>query len=314
MTEIRSRRFFAVAICGACLSLLLVPAGAIAQGYRAGDLIVADYTGKIAVFDRELNFKNYLDTDFNLVTGLDFTSTGDLVATGRGPGTIRRYNPAGQLVDEIIDDAVIADPIDIKVGPGDSLYVGTQSAAVAELTLEGDLNRTFGSLRDPQGIAVLPNGELWVGHGTGGDFVIDNPIQVFSLASGALTRTIPLDHYHEVGTMFYSAATDTVLLTDPPFGTVYEYAIDGSLVREFGGGDSTYAYGVTRADDGVVYVTSQLSGNVARYDSDGTFLDSTNLSPYVDVPIGIVQVPVPEPGSLWMICIGLVGYLRFCRR
>ncbi|MCA9231430.1 MAG: PEP-CTERM sorting domain-containing protein [Planctomycetales bacterium] len=315
MTIAHIRSLFHATVWLACLLSAFAPAWAASLGYEGGDIIVADYVGRIAVFDREMVFKNYLETNFNLVGGLTLTSNGELVAAGRLPGSIRRYNPAGDLVDVIVGGTELGYPIDIKTGPGDLLYVATQTAAVAELTLAGSLQRTFGSLQDPQAIAVLPNGELWVGHGTdSSDYLAKNPIQVFSLTSGELLRTIPLVSIHEVGTMHYSATSDTVLLTAPTFGIVYEYAIDCTLVRQFDSGATRYAYGVTRADNGLVYVTGQLTGNVARYHANGTFLDSIDLGPYVERPIGIIQVPVPEPAGTGLLTVGLAVFFVTRRR
>lgn len=244
---------------------------------------------------------------------MDFTSTGQLVAVGRIPGTIRRYNSSGALVNQIVNNAAIANPIDVKVGPNNLLYIGTQTAAVPEISLTGAVSRTFGTLQDPEGIAVFPNGELWVGHGSDGP-IFPNPIQVFSLATGALTRTIPLDNGEQMASaMFYSAATNTVLMTDPFADMVYERRIDGSLVRQFNS-DTQFPYGITRASNGNIYVTGQFSNFIARFDSHGAFVGSTTVSPYIEDPIGIVQVPAPEPASQILLCLGLLGLQLVARR
>jgi hypothetical protein len=88
--------------------------------------------------------------------------------------------------------------------------------------------------------------------------------------------------------------------------TIFERRIDGSLLRQFGGHVS-YAYGVTRAINGDVYVTGQFTEYVARYNSSGVLLGKTLLSPYVARPINIVQVAVPEPASALMLIVALLA-------
>jgi hypothetical protein len=68
MKTLRSRIFLRIALLFSAWAALWLPGSAAAQGYLPGDFIVSDYAGKIAVFDRNLVFKNYLDTNFNLVT------------------------------------------------------------------------------------------------------------------------------------------------------------------------------------------------------------------------------------------------------
>lgn len=295
-----------------CSVALFLPTRGAAQGYAPGDFIVADYGGSIAVFDRDFVFKHLLDSNFPLVGGLDFTSTGELVAIGRTEFAIRRYAPTGATLQQIPHFSSLGAPIDIKVGPGDHLFVATQQNGVAELTLSGAFIRKIGADLDPQGLAILPNGELWVGHGSEGPFIPNHPIQVFSTTTGNHLRSIFTSGENEIGSMYYSAATNTILTTDGLFGRVRERRVDGSLLREFGG-NLSFSYGVTRGLNGNVYVTGQLSSGVAEYSPIGTFLRSIPIGSHVGFPINIIQVPVPEASALTLLCVGCAILSGMCR-
>ncbi|MGQ0618313.1 MAG: hypothetical protein ACT4QA_00105 [Panacagrimonas sp.] len=178
----------------------------------------------------------------------------------------------------------------MKVGPGDRLYVGTQTFAnaVREFSLAGSALRTFGA-DTYDGVAVLPGDILWAG-GT------EQPgrIDVFSLSSGLQTGSITLDNGQGIaGSMYYSAATDTVLMADYLTGQVFERTTTGAFVRVFsapGGLGNTYA--VTRGVNGDVYATSFDFNSVYRWTAAGGFVSQTTLAELGGL-IGIISVPVP---------------------
>lgn len=112
----------------------LVPAYAV--GYAPTDFVVAGYSsagGNVAVYKQDLTFKGYLDTNFSGAVGLDLTSDGRLVVAAQFPGRVRVYNPDGTLSTQFTDAALGVQPFDVKVGPGDLLYVGTQGGGAVSV-------------------------------------------------------------------------------------------------------------------------------------------------------------------------------------
>lgn len=92
--------------------------------------------------------------------------------------------------------------------------------------------------------------------------------------------------------MYYSGATDTVLMADFFTSQVFERTTTGAFVRVFsapGGLGSTFA--VTRGVDGDVYATSFSLNRVYRWTAAGVFVGFTPLS-QLDGLIGIINIPV----------------------
>ncbi len=262
-----------------CASLFLTGIAS-AQVWDSNDFLVAGFSSdNIAVYDQSFVFKGFLDTGFNAVVPLDFTSSGNVVAAGRGPGEVREYDVTGALVNSFTSSD-LGSPIDGKIGPLDLYYVGTQlsSQAVREFDLSGTSIRSFGG-DSYLGVAVLPAGTLWANPGSG-------PIDVFDLATGLPAGTIVLDNgQNSASSMFYSAVTDTVLTTDTATGDVFERTTAGAFVRNFAG--PPQSFGVTRGPGGDVFATDCDRDSVFRWQADGTFISETPL-PELNCAVGIV--------------------------
>ncbi len=260
-------------------SLLLLASLAGAQGWDSNDFLIAGFNSdNIAIYDENFTFKGFLDPSFNGVVPLDFTSSGNAVAAGRTPGEVREYDSAGTLVNSFTSGDLSL-PIDGKTGPSDLYYVGTQSTslAVRELDLSGTSIRSFGTGTPYVSVAILPGGILWAGGQTG-------TIDLFDVATGLTTGTIVLDNGQvRAKSMFYSAATDTVLTTDS--GSVFERTASGAFVRRFTGFNISSS-GVTRGPGDDVFATDCGSGSVNRWRADGTFVRKIAL-PELSCPAGI---------------------------
>ena len=224
------------------------------------------------------------------------------------PREVREYAPNGSMVGSFTHND-LGGVLDIKVGPGGHLYAGTQAPnSVRELSASGSSLRTFGG-DNYSGVAVLPGGVLWAGSTAGAE------IDVFDIAGGSQTGTILLDSGQQDATsMFYSAATDTVLITG---GDVFERDLNGGLIQAFTAAGLGVGYGVTRGPGGDVFATSYGSDSVFRWRADGTFVGAVPLA-NLDGPAGIVwagnarsQAAVPEPSSLALLGAGLMSVAAF---
>jgi hypothetical protein len=195
----------------------------------------------------------------------------------------------------------------MKVGPSGNFYAGTNNASlgVQERGPDGSFLRNLGGAAY-QSIAILPGNVLWAGNAALAE------IDVFDLVTGLQTRTIPLDH-GQTGSlsMTYDRSTDSVLMTD--VGSVFERDAAGGFIRQFPGPphvmgevDFTYSAGVTRGPDGDVFATDFNQHRIARWQSDGTFLDYTNVFAGQAFPVNIIwagNVPEPSAGVLLGICM-----------
>ncbi len=311
------------AVWFAAMPLALIVVAAIGQVHGAiwdsNDFIVAEFAGnRVTVFDENFTFKAYVDTAVDGPNGLDFTPSGNLMVAGRTPLVLREYDSDGNLVNNFTKSD-LRFPLDVKVGPDGRIYVTSYSVSpfgIHEFSPTGASLRTFGG-REYTGVAVLPSGTLWAG------MTINSIIDVFDIATGSQIGAINLDHgQNGVGSMFYSAVTNTVLMTDPVTRRIYERNVDGSFVRKFESNLPVVSFGVTRGPDGNVYATSYSGDSVLKWDSDGTFLGRVGGA---YGPVGIVWTgniqsfqssAVPEPGSFAIFGIGacLVGMGWFRRR
>ena len=93
--------------CCLLYSVLVGSLIALGQPARAGqwwdsdDFIITggpNFPDRIGIFDHDLTFKGYLETNFLTVGGIDFDAAGNLVATSNQFGDIRVYSPAGDRI------------------------------------------------------------------------------------------------------------------------------------------------------------------------------------------------------------------------
>lgn len=257
------------------------------QGFSQTDFIVADAFGnRIAVYDQNLVFLRYLDTTIIEPWGLTILANGNLAAVGRndtpGVGRIRVYAPTGAIVADFTD-ANIGNPVDIKSLSG-VLYCPQDNVGggIAKFTSGGTFTGTLGSGAFFSA-AILSGNVLWAGNTT-------NTISVFDLSTNSQTGSFVLDNGQvQTNTMYYSAITNTVLMTgSPTFNTVYERDITGAFVRQFVVPAGEFVnFGVTRGPGNDVFATVLFGSKVHRWNPDGTFVSSTDI-PQVSGPANIV--------------------------
>ena len=286
---------------------------AMAVGYGPDSFLVSGFggNGTVGVYDRNFVFQGYLDPALPSALGLDFTPTGNAI-TGSQNGIVRQYTPAGALVANF--NTPNESPVDVKYGPGNRLYLGTQqpTSGVHEYSLTGAPLRTFGN-REYDSVAVLPGGVLWAG----GNQSNVGRIDVFNITSGAFVNTIVLDNgQNEAESMYYSPLTNTVLTCGEQSVGLWERSTSGAFIRKFSAPGFGSSFGVTRGPGGDVYATTLNGDQVYHWRPDGTFVNAFSIGSTTNQSCGIVWAGnVPEPGPACLMLAGAaVVTLRSRRR
>jgi hypothetical protein len=310
----------------ALLWLLCKTSAAAGTPWMSTDYLISGFdSASIGVFDVNFIFQGLLDNSIPNPTGLDFLPDGTLIAAalqvgGSGIGAVANYTPSGTRI-HFFTNTQLANPVDIKSDSASHVFVGTQSEtfAVQETDVVGSFFQTFGT-QGYSGVAVLPGAVLWAGRPN-----FSSIVDVYDIASGALTGSIVLDAgQNRASSMFYSSTTNTVLMTDGSLAVngnnkVFERDLNGALIRTFSSPSFVAAglagnpsFGVTRGPNGDVLVTTAGGGGgIFHWHSDGTFVGQHNVAGILG-PIGIAwagNANVPEPTTLVMLLIGVVGML-----
>jgi WD40 repeat protein len=281
-----------------------------AVGWDGDDILMTGYgftgdtskSNRIAVYDSDFTFKGLLDPSFNFGSGLDFDGAGRLVAASQG-GQVRVYDSTGATVGGFANAALGA-AADLKVAPDGTYVVGTQNLfggdGVRRFNADGSLNRQYFT-GDYSSVAVVPQqGRFWAG-GLGA------AIEVFDLATHAHVGTIPLaSPSQRASTMYFSDATDTVLVGDSGGQAVYELDLSGALVRTFTASGADNISGVTRGPNGDVFATSSLESRVYRWTAAGVVRPSVFTASDFTYGAGIAWAGnvVPEPSAGLIVCGG----------
>jgi WD40 repeat protein len=247
------------------------------------------------VFDHDLTFKGYLESNFATVAGMDFDAAGHLVAVGSGSAQkVRVYESSGAVVGGFTrSDKLLGAANDLKVAPNGNYIVATQDFGggdgAREFMPEGTYVRQFGT-GDITGVAVLPGNRLWIGgiEGIGIQF-----IHVYDLTTGAPIGSLPVPH--AAVSMTYSASTNTVLATSA--GRIHELDLQGSVLRTFTAPGASLS-SATRGPNGDVFATDGFNEVVVRWHADGQFVGSVSTGTVLGGAGGIVWTGnVPEPGG-----------------
>ncbi len=272
---------------GFCIALSQFALNTPAQYGLTNFLISGCDTDNVAVYSPALVFQNNLVTGWTgCPSGLDLLSNGNLIAVNRDdlvPDRVRRYDFGGALLDSFTPpNTEIGSPYEIKA-QGANLFAGTNGGAlgVARYNLDGTGFTNIGGTSSYFSVALLPGGILWAAGNS-------SQIDVFNAATGASLGSIPFDNGQvNAQGMFYSSATDTVLISDFTSQAVFERQTNGTFVRAFAGGGGNL-WGVTRGPNGNVYAADCFNSRIAEWTSAGAFVGVTSTLPDVACPIGIV--------------------------
>src|SRR5262245_1822315 len=166
---VRRSNWLALIVALSCLLALSNQAQAV--GWGPTDFLIGGgqgFTSKIGVFDQNLAFKGYLETNFVTVAGMDFDAAGHLAAVASGnERAVRVYDSSGVVVGGFMrSDNLLGTANDLKVTQSGGYVVATQNFGggdgAREFTTDGTFARQYGTGRIT-GAAVIPDNILWIG-------------------------------------------------------------------------------------------------------------------------------------------------------
>ncbi len=287
------------------ICVLLAGAGrASAIGWDSDDFLIGggpSATTRIGVFDHDLTFKGFLDSNFITVAGMDFDAAGHLVAVASGNlREVRVYESSGAHIGGFIrTDNLLGVAADLKVTPSGSYVVATQNFGggdgAREFATDGSYLRQYGS-GDITGVAVVPGNRLWIG-GIG-----SSTISIFDLASGLKIGSFSVAGMSSSFSMSYSNGTHTTLSVSQ--ARVWELDQSGSLLRTFTASGILGLSSATRGPNGDVFATDG-SQRVLHWNPDGEFVGAVSTSETLGGAGAIVWAGnIPEPSLSTMSIIG----------
>jgi streptogramin lyase len=207
--------------------------------------------------------------------GMTLGPDNKLYVAGRRSDNILRYDPITQQVDTFVADGNgLRGPVGLTFGPDGQLYVANSGRGVGRPDGPGQVLRFAGPSGGPTG--EVPGASLGVFVPTG---------------TGAATLRNP-NHaaFHENYLYVANSDTDSINRYD---------ATTGAFVDEFtpaqGGGLDSPVY-LHFHTDGLLYVASQLSGQVVRFNSAGAFV-GVLAAPATD---GVIGIAVDPSGLLYV--------------
>ncbi|MBC8107556.1 MAG: hypothetical protein H7Z14_13270 [Anaerolineae bacterium] len=292
--------------------VLLACAGrARAIGWDSNDFLIGggpSFTNRIGVFDHDLTFKGYLDSNFVTVAGMDFDAAGNLVAVASALRSVRVYASSGAIVGGFTrPDSLLGTPGDLKVAPSGNYIVATQNFGggdgARQFIPDGAFVRQFGT-GDITGAAIVPGNRLWIG----GIGIPD--IHVYDLSTGLPVGTLATPH--SAVSMTYSASTNSVLSCSA--GRIHEIDLEGNVLRTFTA-PGTSLSSATRGPNGDVFATDGIDESVVRWHADGQFVGSVSTGKVLGGAGEIVWAGnVPEPGAASAVIALTLGLSRRQRR
>jgi hypothetical protein len=251
---------------------------------------------------------------------------GNIYVTSTGTGDILRYNGQTYAYMDAFVSGIPHDssggpsvgPLSLGFGPNGDLYVTNNytNEVVRYNGTTGAFVESFGSgyLSSPTGLTFDSHGNILVASYN------DNLIQEFSAATGAFVRT--LTSVGLVDITFGLGGPEQIAIG--PNGNLFVANFNSSDVEEYdlgtgnpigsgifvggGSGGLLGATGLVFASNGSLYVGSNFTDQVLRYDgTTGAFLDvaiDAGSSPYIQ--IGFLT-EIPEPSSAIATLFGLAA-------
>jgi WD40 repeat protein len=257
----------------------------------------------------------------------------NIYVTSIGSGEVLRYDgQTGAFIDAFISGVAHdssggfdVGPLSLAFGPNGDLYVTNDLTNEVERYngTTGALVATFGSshLSSPTGLVFDGSGNLYVASYN------DNTIQEFVASTGAFVRTLTSVGLVDIG--FGLGGPEQ--LTIGPNGNLFVADFNSSDVEEYdlatgnpvnggifvggGSGGLAGATGLVFASDGGLFVASNFTDQILRYNgTTGSFTDvalDANSTPYIE--IGFLT-EVPEPATTLATLCGLAALAFLFRK
>ncbi len=277
-----------------------------------GNIYVADWgnnlireistTGAVTTFAGS-GFAGYTDgtgtlASFTMPTGLAIDPQGNLFVADAGDNLIREINPSGAVstiagsdstgyVDGLGSAAAFFNPLGVAVDGNDNIYVADAGNNLIRLiksggnvsTFAGTVNTgtstTLSPFNNPSGVAIGPNGNLFVANYLDDDILQVSPSGAVSTFAGRDTIQGSANGTALSATFFYpnSVATDSrgnVYVSDGVNNLIRKIDVNGNVSTLAGSGvpgaiDST---GVNASFNGPAGLAVDAAGNVYVADSN----------------------------------------------
>jgi sugar lactone lactonase YvrE len=257
----------------------------------SGSSRAADATGGIAAYGRPNGapIPNATPIPLNVPIGLAEDKHGNLWVANSGGSQILVYNSKNQqLTSETITDKVDA-PAGLAFDKKGDLYaVERYSNKVTVYSPSRKLIKTLHTTKTftftPSGIAIAPNGDVWVASRDDNNFSIGE-VEVFN-ASGRVIHALTQNLEYPDGITFRGSDAWVCDATSPSGNALTVFDSTGKYVETVDTTNFTPTY-AAQDSKGDLYVTNGLSTDIAILNGSGKVLKTTS-NKGLDLPYGIV--------------------------
>jgi sugar lactone lactonase YvrE len=243
--------------------------------------------------------------------GIAADSAGNLYVTSAAT-TIAKYSSTGTLLNSsFITGLLYPDQMTIASG---NLYVASQGInAIGKYPLAGGTaNPNLISITNPQGVAIAPNGNIYVVNNTPGTNTGGNISEYTS--SGALVGGGPLVSGLAFAQGIAIDSAGNLYVTVENSNEVNEYSSNGTLIANLITGlDNPIGIAIDGSD---LFVSNYANGNgyIGEYTTSGQTVSSDFAN--VSDPYSLAIATVPEPGSAMLtgIVASIIALALWFRR
>jgi hypothetical protein len=231
---------------------------------------------------------------------------GDAVSPGGTVFTLVQYSQTGTILDTLVlSNAASLGTMDGLTVIGSDVYVVGTSGVVGKVDLTtGAVSNFFNTNASAESLGDL-NGNIMVGNYGG------NSIDVYTPAGAFLNSITPAVN---IGVTGLDSDGTNLYVGSYNDGSIYTLDLAGNVLNSFNsgvGGASISGLGYDSGSNTIWISTGFNQDDIRQYSLTGTLLGSFPANyPFID---GLDVVPIPEPGTLLLVGIGLTAALA-CRR